>query len=444
MLSSELLAKYQLRTCGSLFSGGGGWEMGATLAGLTPVFGVECDPEELEISMEVADAYELNTGATAVRVDVREYETVIQHILDILCRAALTTVDLLFMSPPCQQTSRGRRKSLPKRADADVGIFVLEYVRVLMPKLILLENVPDYQKTEYFQKIVTGLKELGYNLSYQIINCADYGVPQTRERLILAATRVDMPQYVWPVSTHHNGPHTVTLWSEELLPWRGWYETLEHILHTFPEDKFAKWQEARLPEYLTDKRGFLLTGNSSEAVSRPANRPANTVVASLGTRGMSPRCFLVGGSNTNFKQAAPGRSVYFEDEPFPTIPASRSFAPRAFVASQQATGERDANGSRKALVRSDYAPMFTVLANSHPVRAYLEQGKVVRLTIEALALLQTFPTCYKLPTRKIVAHRIVGDAVPPKISEIFVTAYAKLLNQTLAEISATNQLQAVS
>ena len=528
--------KYELKTCGSGFSGGGGWELGAIAAGLTPVFGVEADPREPKVSSQVADLYELNIGATAIRTDMREVETVLGQMLLLLAGRQL---DVAFFSPPCQANSRARRKSLPARGDEGVGVVVGEYVRALSPKIVFLENVPDYRDTIFFRHIVTWLRnELGYHVQYNIINTADYGVPQTRHRLIMVATRPDMPPFEWPGSTHHDGDYVpATLWGDELLPWNGWLRAIEGLLPSLPEDKFADWQLARLPETLTATT--LVASTSADLVMRPADQPASTVMASVGNKGIAPRCFLIPGDNTSNTTVLPedkpmvtiqtrtpaqcphraylvpsdnpnqerGRGFRTDQEPAPTITKSGTHAsPKAFVIDDTCSPEGNnypvpvraggepipalkpsqleevthaflisGNGNTNFKeagpgcgVRYDGQPSKTIASsdsqahrafivsqpNSNGVslvemaspaqsanRAYLKEGRVVRLTLLALARLQTFPDAYKWSGRKRVDCRIVGDAVPPLLSYVFVQAYLKTLAKTKVQVMAMAELQ---
>lgn len=68
--------------------------------------------------------------------------------------------------------------------------------------------------------------------------------------------------------------------------------------------------------------------------------------------------------------------------------------------------------------KNDLEPAFTVAASSNRGgRAWLEQGQVVSLTPRALARFQTFPDSYQLPAKRILASRVIGNAVPPSMAE---------------------------
>jgi len=60
-------------------------------------------------------------------------------------------------------------------------------VKELLPKTIMMENVPGLVDNWRFKKFCTELRKLGYVLNYDVKNAADYGVPQRRKRMILLA-----------------------------------------------------------------------------------------------------------------------------------------------------------------------------------------------------------------------------------------------------------------
>jgi DNA (cytosine-5)-methyltransferase 1 len=69
----------------------------------------------------------------------------------------------------------------------DLVFQFLRFVRVMRPKAVMLENVPKLAKNHRFKKLRAELQRLGYEVNHDILNAADYGVPQRRRRLILVA-----------------------------------------------------------------------------------------------------------------------------------------------------------------------------------------------------------------------------------------------------------------
>ncbi|WP_250871237.1 DNA cytosine methyltransferase, partial [Escherichia coli] len=75
----------------------------------------------------------------------------------------------------------------------------LEMVRIIRdkrPAYFIAENVKgilSLDKGLVIQKITSDFESLGYNVKYSLLNCADYGVPQTRMRVIILGVRKDLP-----------------------------------------------------------------------------------------------------------------------------------------------------------------------------------------------------------------------------------------------------------
>lgn len=67
-----------------------------------------------------------------------------------------------------------------------------ELVEKIEPDIISMENVPQLVKKEVFNDFINGLKNMGYYVSWKIVNCADYGVPQSRSRLVLLASKLQI------------------------------------------------------------------------------------------------------------------------------------------------------------------------------------------------------------------------------------------------------------
>lgn len=107
-------------------------------------------------------------------------------------------LDLLAGCPPCQGFSALRRLNGGRYVRDGRNSLVLEflrYVRVLRPKLVLMENVPrlgNYWRMGAFRKEI---RRLGYLVQSGVLDAADFGVPQRRRRFILAASRIGEPGF---------------------------------------------------------------------------------------------------------------------------------------------------------------------------------------------------------------------------------------------------------
>lgn len=143
------------------------------------------------------------------------------------------TIDGIIGGPPCQGFSTiGRRvSSNPEvRGTYDPrNELVDEYIRIIheiKPKFFLMENVKGiltWDKGQFIKNIINKFKACGYNVEYALLNMADYGIPQTRERVFILGTTLDIP-VTFPVPTHSENP------TGELKPWVGCWEVLKDLV----------------------------------------------------------------------------------------------------------------------------------------------------------------------------------------------------------------------
>lgn len=177
------------------FSGAGGLTQGLRQAGYKVLGAVELDPLACR-------TYRLNHRK------VRLWETDIRKLTGpkILKELNLRRgeLDLLAACPPCQgfSTMRTKNGAVRVRDQRNDLIFdVLRMVRALLPKSIMLENVPGLVKNRRYVTFRKKLKGLGYHLTWDVLNTVDYGVPQRRRRLVLLASRLGEPEFAPKAST---------------------------------------------------------------------------------------------------------------------------------------------------------------------------------------------------------------------------------------------------
>lgn len=174
-------------TAVDVFAGCGGLTLGLKRAGFDVKVAVELDSR-------AAATYALNhPEVELLEMDVRE-EAVEAKLVELLNG---TYLDLLAACPPCQGFStirtRNRREASPDPRN-DLVLKVIDLIKLLQPKTVLLENVPRLASDWRFAKMLQVLDELHYYTSFQIVDAYDYGVPQRRRRLVLAASRISMPE----------------------------------------------------------------------------------------------------------------------------------------------------------------------------------------------------------------------------------------------------------
>lgn len=164
-----------------LFSGCGGMTIGLKQAGFDVIGAVEID------TVAVA-TYRANHRRVKVwDCDIRDLDSSeVKRVLGL----RKGQLDLLAGCPPCQgfsvlRTLNGSRPIDDPRNDL-VGEF-LRFVRELRPKAVLMENVPALERDARFKALLEALDDLGYQHEHKVLDAADYGVPQRRQRLLLLA-----------------------------------------------------------------------------------------------------------------------------------------------------------------------------------------------------------------------------------------------------------------
>jgi DNA (cytosine-5)-methyltransferase 1 len=176
-----------------LFAGPGGLSLGLTQAGFKVLAAVEIDALACE-------TYRANHPQTCLfETDIRRIEP--QAVLDAIGLRP-GELDLLGACPPCQgfSTLRSRNGSQAVDDDRNRLLFdVLTFVKEIRPRCVLMENVPGIVRDRRLIYVYRALESYGYQISRRddVLDVADYGVPQRRRRFVLIASRygvVDRPE----------------------------------------------------------------------------------------------------------------------------------------------------------------------------------------------------------------------------------------------------------
>lgn len=204
-----------------LFSGAGGLHIGFEEAGFQIELCIDNDPlVERTHKRNFPDIPMINQDIRTVGID---------HIRRYLSHGS---VDVIIGGPPCQGFSTiGKRVSSDpnKRAAHDPrNELVLTYatiIKELKPKFIVMENVKGILSLDngsYLKNVLTQLKEAGYQADYKLINMADYGVPEIRERVIIIGNRVGLP-VAFPSPDHSDNP------ADNLPPWENCWDAIKDL-----------------------------------------------------------------------------------------------------------------------------------------------------------------------------------------------------------------------
>lgn len=384
-----------------VFAGAGGLALGASLAGFRHAAVIEIDPwacatirANQRQDHPQASKWPLN------EINVREFQYA--DIAD--------DVDLLTAGLPCQPFSIGG-KSAGDRDHRDMFSEVIRAVRELRPKAVVIENVKGLVRSafkDYFDYLLLalgspglarqpnttwknhlkrlkgemGLDDLKYDVHVRVVNAADYGVPQWRERVLIVAFRSDLAvPWSLPNPTHSAD---ALLWDQ--MRTRAYWS--RHGLR--------RVRPGRLSRRLSCRR---------RAIRCMSERPD----------GLHP-WRTVRDAIADLPRVRQGQK---------RVPVPNHFVNR---------GARSYQGHVGSLVDE---PAKTLKAGTHGVPGgenslYLGGGRVRYFSVRECARLQTFPDNYVFEGPWSRAMRQVGNAVPVELARVVLDSVARELKAASA------------
>ena len=368
-----------------LFAGAGGLALGTSRAGFEHLGVVEWNHDACS---------SLNENRRRGLEFVREWPVQESDVRTLRYSEFGTDIDLLAGGVPCQPWSLGGKH---KGQDDGRNLFpeMIRAVRETQPKVVLVENVKGLLRhsfASYFEYILLGLtypeltakadepwdrhlkrleqhhtsgrtRGLEYRAAFRLLNAADYGVPQKRERVFIVAFRSDMPvKWSFPDPTH----------SKEALAISKWVTGEFWDRNGIPRRKRPKATERDLAVVA---RSDLFTANRQPWITV---RDALTGLPDPTTQGTEawPNHILIPGARSYH-----GHTGSPLDEPSKTLKA----------------GDHGVPGGENTVV--------------------LEGGTIRYLTVREAARIQTFPDEYFFPGAWTESMRQLGNAVPVKLAE---------------------------
>ena len=219
-----------------LFCGAGGFSAGLERAGIDVRYGFDLNERALE-------TFAHNHRGTAVQHTITEEVPDEFQNLD---------VDLVFGSPPCKGFSdaRGTRR-LDDERNQLVFAFI-QWVSQLQPAYVLMENVAGMTtiSDEFLAAIEREYADAGYTVYWETLNAADFGVPQTRERVIYFGVRDDVDVTLRPPAGTHrdDGGTQLTLDGEQIPRWTTVREAIADLPEPTPEGEVTLPPLSEFPE----------------------------------------------------------------------------------------------------------------------------------------------------------------------------------------------------
>jgi DNA (cytosine-5)-methyltransferase 1 len=178
-----------------LFCGIGGLTHGLIQSGMRVAAGFDIDSS-------CKFAYETNNEALFIQADVSQLPS--EDIVNLYPEGAIR---VLVGCAPCQPFSKYTQRYRKEGHKGDKWRLLYAFsdkVRDILPEIVSMENVPELVTESVFSDFKTSLVDMGYSIWWDVVYCPDYGVPQTRKRLVLLASRLGEISLIDPQYNEEN------------------------------------------------------------------------------------------------------------------------------------------------------------------------------------------------------------------------------------------------
>ena len=357
-----------------LFAGPGGWSEGLRM--LSPAM------HQTEIGFEwdmAACLTRTAAGHRTVRTDIAQFP--LDQFGD--------KVTGLIASPPCQDFSlAGKHAGI----DGDRGQLihqVVRWVEALQPDWVACEQVPP--ALPVWRDFAEQFRSMGYSAWCGVLNAANYGVPQTRKRAFLIASRTHQVQP--PEPTHQQNPEPSLF--GELEPWVTMADALG-------------WTIGRVGLARKDDRGTSDDG-FRERDWRPTDEPSATLTGIA-------RSWVLNPGATGSDRPNLNRRHYTMNEPAPTVAFGHDAA--GWMWEQPSTTVMGTNRVANPGHHQHQFPAGRTFTTEQIAAGEVDNaGPVaIRLTPQDALILQSFPHDYPVSGSKTKQFEQIGNAVPPRIA----------------------------
>lgn len=334
-----------------LFCGAGGFAEGCSWAGFQSVFGVD------HFEPAIRTWAHNHPQALACLGDIKKVDP--ESIKAALAERGVHHIHLMTGGVPCQGFSRANRKHTDEDERNFLFLEFMRFAECFQPDYIILENVSGMRSTaggRFEGEIKAHMESLGYSVNVQLVNAADYGVPQIRQRLLFVGVKEGrglQEKYQFPKGEFADLHRTVDMALSD-LPELGNNETSCRY-KTPPANDFQK----------------LMRGKGSIAAIRPSSSLANHTAPN------HPQ-----GTIDKIGATEPGKPMYDK------------FTQRIRLRNDAPSPTQLAGGIR---------PQFQF---GHPTQP---RG----LSIRERARIQTFPDSYEFLGGMVQERVQTGNAVPP-------------------------------
>ena len=346
--------KQRTKTAVSLFCGAGGMDVGFKSSGFEVLWANDFDKD-------ACATYKTNFGAHVVHGDIDELLTLLIEYQG---------VDCLFGGPPCQGFSVAGNMD-PNDERSRLVMSYMNAVKIVQPKVFVMENVKALGTLAKFQPIRAELYKRAHDMNYQtellILNSKDYGVPQSRERMFLIGYK----------SKTFNG------------------SLATYITHFQSESKSVR-------EVITSL-GPAGSKNNSKTVNAKISIAVSPVL-----------------------RKSPYAGMLFNGQGRPLNPDAYSNTIHASLGGNRTPiiDEEQLYNNAPAWIEEYHRHL---MAGGTPYARDAAPARLRRMTVDEAHLLQTFPKDFEFIGRQSSVFRQIGNAVPCKLAEAVASMVASIL-----------------
>lgn len=236
----------------SLFSGAGGLDLGMIQAGNEIVWANDIDKDAVE-------TYRKNIGPEIICSDIKDVDP-----------STIPDADVVIGGFPCQGFSMANMKRDVNDGRNQLYLFFLQMIKVKQPRFFIAENVRGILSLgggQVIASIVSDFENAGYLVTVNSVNMADYGVPQTRRRVIILGQRKDLGDYMRltiPSKTNSDKP------SEDLPRWVSIKDAIDH----FP----SPGEDCGIPNHIASSYKVCFRNFTGHRPTDP-DKPSPTILA---------------------------------------------------------------------------------------------------------------------------------------------------------------------
>ena len=384
-------------------------------------------------------------------------------------------VDVLWASPDCRHFSRAKGGKPCHPKVRSLAWQVVEWAKQTRPQVIGMENVPEFltwgplgedhrpieaRKGETFSAWVNELRELGYHVDWRVLTACNYGAPTSRKRLFVVARLGD--DVTWPEPTHGPGltPYRT---AAECIDWSDLGASIFNRKRPLADATHRRIAHGLVRFVLEAKRPFLINTRNGERPGQTprclsVDEPMRTITAA-GSQGalVVPWIAKHYGGVVGHGVARPlgtitatdshGLAVAYLTKFYGTSIGSQPDAPLGTITAGAGGGH---HGLVAAFLTKFYGRSIGQPADA-PVGTLTTKDRFGLVTVEVngetyavvdvsmrmlqpheLQLAQGFPASYRLEGTKKLRTRLIGNSVPPQLSEAVIRANAPRLRRAVA------------